>query len=215
MASMSALSELSAQQQTFVLEWLTDFNGTRSYAAAYANVSVKAAESGAARLLVKAKVQAAVQEQMAIRAQAAQITAERVLKELAAVGFSNIADLMSFTKDGPRLKPQNEIPEAAQRAVSGIKVRHEYGDDEDTPPADVIEFKFWPKIEALKSLVQCLGMVPEKDGGLAQAQNVTINYLLLESRDELERFDADSTGPHVNGTNGTPNGKPPILPPPT
>ena len=75
----------------------------------------------------------------------------------APVGAWLSASFLDFTGDVPRLKPANMIPESARRAISGMKVkRYMEGRGEDAREVEVIEFKLWPKVEAMRRKVRML-----------------------------------------------------------
>lgn len=79
---------LTRRQQCFVDEYLIDLNATR--AAMRAGYSEKTAEQLGYQLLQKASVAHAIQESMDKRSQRTKITADKVLSELAKIGFSDI-----------------------------------------------------------------------------------------------------------------------------
>lgn len=77
---------LSAKQRRFIAEYLTDGNGTQ--AAIRANYAKRSAGSQAFDLLKKPEIQAAIQERLAKY----EVTAERVIAELARLAFANLLD---------------------------------------------------------------------------------------------------------------------------
>lgn len=79
-------NDLNYRQKRFVSEYSISLNGTQ--AAIKAGYSKRAANPMAARLLAKDSIKRAVEKTQARRLTRADITAERVLTELAAVGFS-------------------------------------------------------------------------------------------------------------------------------
>jgi phage terminase small subunit len=74
----------------FVAEFIVDRNGTQ--AAIRAGYSPKTAEQQASRLLRKVQVKAEIDRRLGKLQQKLEITAERVLEELAKMGFSNMLD---------------------------------------------------------------------------------------------------------------------------
>lgn len=152
-------SKLTPRQERFVSEYMIDLNA--SAAARRAGYSVKNSDNISAKLLVDPKVSAAIKAAQYAIAQRNAVTAQRVIEELAAVGFSDLGQLIEFGKDGFRFKPASSIPEAARRAVSSIKVRREFG-TEESPPAETVEFKLWDKVSALVNLGKHLGILTEK-----------------------------------------------------
>lgn len=88
--------ELSAKRRRFVEEYLVDLNGTQ--AAIRAGYSAIAAKVTASRLLTDANVTDAISKLRAKLSEKLEITAERVLSELARIGFANLADF--YCRDG-------------------------------------------------------------------------------------------------------------------
>ena len=81
-------SELTAKQRSFVREYLIDLNATQ--AAIRAGYSEDTAGAIGFENLNKPKIQSAIQAAMDLRAKRTEITADRVLAELAKIGFSDI-----------------------------------------------------------------------------------------------------------------------------
>jgi phage terminase small subunit len=82
------MAGLTAKQQTFVREYLVDLNATQ--AAIRAGYSTKTAAEIGAENLRKPQIAEAVQKAIDARAERTQISADRVLAELAKIGFSDI-----------------------------------------------------------------------------------------------------------------------------
>ena len=81
-------NELTSKQRAFVREYLIDLNATQ--AAIRAGYSAKTAYSQGERLLRNVEVEGAISAAMKLRAERTDITADRVLKELAKIGFADI-----------------------------------------------------------------------------------------------------------------------------
>lgn len=79
---------LTDKQQRFVEEYLVDLNATQ--AAIRAGYAASGASVEGTRLLANAKIASCVAEAQAKRAARTAITADKVLKELAKIGFSDI-----------------------------------------------------------------------------------------------------------------------------
>lgn len=155
--------KLSAQQQAFIDHLLADpaMNATAAYKRAYPRCrSDAAARANAARLLTNANVQEALQAAQAQRAQRCEVSVDRVLRELAAVAFSDLGQLIDFGADGFRFRAADQVPEAARRALSSIKVRRDLGSD-TRPPSECVELKLWDKVSALEKLGKHLGLFQE------------------------------------------------------
>src|SRR5438105_15495692 len=84
---------------TFIREYIQDFNATRAYIAA--GYSEKGASAGASRLLANVKIREAVGDVIRERCAELMISKERVLRETALLGFSNIQDDILIVKGKP------------------------------------------------------------------------------------------------------------------
>lgn len=90
---------LTPKQTLFVAEYLA--NGMNAKQAAIASgYSEKSAEVEGSRLLRNAKVAAELKRKQKPRLDRLEITAERVLRELALLGFSNMMDYMRINAEG-------------------------------------------------------------------------------------------------------------------
>lgn len=81
-------TELTAKQRAFVQEYLIDLNATQ--AAIRAGYSEDTARAIGCENLTKPNIQASIEAAMKARSDRTQITADRVLTELAKLGFSDI-----------------------------------------------------------------------------------------------------------------------------
>lgn len=153
-----ATRPLTPKQERFVQEYLVDLNATQ--AAERAGYSARTARQTGAENLTKPDIAAAVQSAMRERSARTQITADEVLAEIAALAFSDLGQILDFTGDDPRLRPAEDIPEAARRAVASIKVRRvvEAGAGEGKREVEVTEFKLWDKLAALEKAARHLGL---------------------------------------------------------
>lgn len=123
------MSNLTPKQARFVEEYLVDLNATQ--AATRAGYSPKTAYSAGQRLLKDVEVAAALATAMDARAQRTSITADRVVEELAKIGFS---DIRKAVKWGSRLveRPEEELPEGESlepQPHGGSLKRRKAGDD--------------------------------------------------------------------------------------
>lgn len=144
---------LSDKQEKFVLEYIKDLNATAAYKRAGYKCVGRAAENAASRMLGNVGVQAAIQKRLAEQKQDAKIDALRVLREYISVGLADIGDIMDFSGPEPKLKPANEIPEHARRAISSMKVKRYWeGSGEWAKEVEVVEFRLWPKLDALREV---------------------------------------------------------------
>lgn len=145
------MSDLTPKQALFVKEYLVDLNGKQ--AAIRTGYSEASAEVQASRLLSNAKVASAVQAGMDKRAQKVEITAERVLAELALLAFQNPLDYVKV-KDGRPYIDLSMLTREQAAAISEINVE-ELGGASDRPgylPIVKTKLKFHDKRGALVDL---------------------------------------------------------------
>jgi phage terminase small subunit len=90
--------ELSARERIFVREYLVDLNATQ--AAIRAGYSRRSASRNTHKVFYRPRVKAAIAAALAERAAKLEITAERVLRELALLGFANLRDYVTPEADG-------------------------------------------------------------------------------------------------------------------
>lgn len=109
--------KLTAKQQAFVNEYIVDLNATQ--AAIRAGYSEDTAGAIGSENLQKPDVAEAIQVALDLRAERTRITADRVLVEVAKLGFSNIKDI--FTEGG-QLKNLSAIPDDLAAAIQSVEV---------------------------------------------------------------------------------------------
>jgi phage terminase small subunit len=101
--------ELTPKQQKFVEEYLLDLNATQACQRAGYKVSTQNADKLGSQLIGNARVKAAIQKKMDARSKRTEITSDRVLQELAKIGFGNIKNL--YDSAGNLLHVQDMPPE--------------------------------------------------------------------------------------------------------
>lgn len=144
-------AKLPPRQRKFVQEYLIDLNATQ--AAIRAGYSPKAANNVGPRLLVNARVQAAIQQAMSRREKRTEITADRVLNELAKIAFSDLKDFVEFGPGGIKIKPSDQVDGTVLSEVSEMVAKG----------SAVTSVKLHSKMKALELLSKHLGLAaPEK-----------------------------------------------------
>lgn len=137
---------LNARQAAFAAAYAT--NGSDGKAAAIAaGYSAKGAEQQASRLLTDAKVRAEVQRILGEGAKRAEITAERIMEELAIGGFADITDFVEWDAKGVRLKASKQLDEAKRRAIVEV-----------SETVNGVKIKLMNKLGALEKMGQQIGM---------------------------------------------------------
>ena len=152
----------NARHEAFALAVASGVAASTAYGSA--GYSVGAAETSGPRLARNAQVAARIaflrhERESAARA-AATVDAGRVQAELEAVAFSDIGDVFDISDGGAlRVRPLPRWSPATQRAIASVKVRRVLeGRGEDARPVEVIEFRLWPKIEAIRTLREHMGL---------------------------------------------------------
>jgi phage terminase small subunit len=115
---------VTPKQQLFVREYLVDLNATQ--AAIRAGYSERTAGQMGFDLLKNPQVAAAIQSGMDKRAAKVEITAERVLQEIARLAFFDPSKL--YDEHG-RPKPVHELDEDTRRAIAGVEIDEVGGGD--------------------------------------------------------------------------------------
>jgi len=147
---------LTPKQKIFADEYLVDLNATRAYKAAYPKVKKdEVARANGSRLLTKANVASYVEKRMKDREQRTEITQDRVLQELAKIGFADVTDFVTIEGHGSgamvKVKPTGDMPQDKLGAIAGIK-----------EGANGIEIKLNDKGKALELIGRHLGMWNDK-----------------------------------------------------
>lgn len=111
-------------------------------------------------LLRDADVAAAIRQAQGERARRVNLTADRVLRELAYVALSNV-DNFELNHEG-KIVPKDDISPAVMRSVKSIKYRTEFirerGSETETT-VQTAELTLWNKNEAIKMAMSHLGML--------------------------------------------------------
>lgn len=145
------MARLTDKQKRFVEEYLVDLNATQ--AAIRAGYSEKTAGQIGEQNLKKLEIQAALSKAMEARSARTEITQDMVLRELAAIGFSDTTDFVRITQGGSvKLTPTEKLTEEQRRAIASIK-EGKYG----------VELRLHDKLGALHLLGQHLGMFTGKE----------------------------------------------------
>ena len=169
------MKSLTNKQKAFVEEYLVDLNATQ--AAIRAGYSAKTADRIGPELLGKTWVAEAIQEAMAARSERTEITSDMVLRELAKLGFANMADYMKCTSDGDPYLDFSQLTRDQAAALVEVTVEDFVdGRGEDARSVRKVKFKLADKRAALVDIGKHLNMFVErkeitgKDGGPIQTK---------------------------------------------
>lgn len=152
---------MTPKQTAFVAEYLIDLNA--SAAARRAGYSPKTADRTGYENLRKPEIAAAIQEAMQERAKRTEVTADRVLSELALLAFSNMADYIRITSEGDPYIDLSDLTREQAAALTEATI-HDYKDGRGPDARDVrqVRIKLGDKKSALELLGKHLGLFTDK-----------------------------------------------------
>tara|TARA_R110000868_G_scaffold369943_1_gene633424 strand:- start:180 stop:731 length:552 start_codon:yes stop_codon:yes gene_type:complete len=168
---------LTAKQERFVAEYLIDLNATQ--AAKRAGYSEKTARSQGTRMLTNVAIQAAIAASQDKRAGRTEITQDRVLAELAKIGFSDIRKAVRWggipevAEDGSHTYPVEMIPSEDMDDETAAAIT------EVSLTAQGVRIKMADKLAALEKIGKHLGMFA--GAGSDDAETPSINITLTSA----------------------------------
>lgn len=144
--------KLTEKQKRFCQEYLIDLNATQ--AAIRAGYSKKTAKEQGAQNLSKLNIQKQIQKAIKERENRTEVTQDKVLKELAHLGFSNIKDFIESSHEGYIVfKDMDKISFEEAKAIESVKADYKN---------NKVEFKLHSKTKTLELLMKHLGMGSER-----------------------------------------------------
>lgn len=143
---------LTPKQATFVQEYLIDLNATQ--AAIRAGYSEDTAYSIGHENLSKPEILDAIQAAMDLRAERTGITVDRVLVELARMGF---ADVRQIFTEGGQLRDIASLPAEVAASVQSVEVVTRPGAEVDANGNRTIEYVHKIKLADKKGPLELLG----------------------------------------------------------
>lgn len=151
---------MTKKQERFVEEYLIDLNATQ--AAIRAGYSPKTANEQASRMLANVSIQAEISRAMAERSKRTGINQDRILQELARIGFAKLTDIVD--PDTGRIRYDATDDDLA--CIQSIKVKPgEFGTER--------EVKLYDKKSVLIELGKHQGMF-RGNAGTGQDEGVVI-----------------------------------------
>lgn len=156
-------TDLPPKQQRFVDEYLIDLNATQ--AAIRAGYSAKTAQEQSSALLSKPMVAEAVARAKAERSARTGLHADRVLEELAAIGFARMSDVAEWGDDQMRLKPSSELSGHSASAIAQVTETEKFVKALDRGEqlwSRERSVKLHDKVATLKLLGQHVGLFTDK-----------------------------------------------------
>ncbi len=147
------IRSLSDKEKMFGKEYLVDLNGTQ--AAIRAGYSKKTAREQASRLLTKVNIQEYTKTLMEKRSERIEITADKVLQEVAKLAFSNMGDYVKFNEDGTVSIDLSKVSREQAAAIQEITVEQFMDRSKDKEGERVRRVKF--KLADKKPTLELLG----------------------------------------------------------
>lgn len=156
---MSKDSDLTDKQRLFCQEYMVDLNATQ--AAIRAGYSEKTAKEIGYENLTKPHIIELISELQNKRSNKVEVTAEKVLKELAKIAFS---DIRQFYNEDGSLKCPHELNDEAASLLSSMESEELFGviDGSKCEVGKTKKIKMWDKMKALELIGKHIGFY-EKD----------------------------------------------------
>lgn len=153
-----AKDDLTPKQARFVEEYLVDLNA--SAAARRAGYSENTAYDIGHENLRKPKIKSRIDAALAERSKRTQVSADRVIEELARIGFADVNEVAWWSEEGVRFTPSADLTPEQTAAIERVKSKRKtYTQDDGTVVETVdLEVKMHSKLDALKKLGEHLGL---------------------------------------------------------
>lgn len=174
--------KLTPKQAAFVQEYLVDLNATQ--AAKRAGYSERTASRTGSENLSKPVIAAAIAKAQTERANRTQVTADRVVEELAKIGFSNLLDYFSLTSDGEPYVDLSTVTREQAAVLAELQVDDFLeGRGDDAREVRRVKVKLHDKLKALEQLAKHLGIADKVDitSGGEKLKGSIVNVYLPEN----------------------------------
>jgi phage terminase small subunit len=180
------------QREAFALAIARGGEVAKTYAEVYPGHGIKnpdALRAKASRFHAVPAVKNRIAEIKAQFATKTSITAQRVLEEMAKIGFANLGDFLTIGPDGKSTVDLSKIPREQMAAVSELQI------DTDADGKQRVKVKLHDKRAALLDIGKHLGMFKDKlevsgpnGGPIATVNTVEVSLLAKEERQMLKEM---------------------------
>lgn len=178
------MAKLSEKQKRFCEEYVIDLNATQ--AAIRAGYSQKTARQIATQNLSKLYIQDYIQELRLKQQERTEITADMVVRELAAIGFACLEDVVEVNNNYTAILPEENRPARAKKSLKKVKFKRYFqGNGEDAEEVEVVEIEMHDKLSALDKLGRHLGIY-EKDNSQSKLSAGVMLVPMLGGVDDWE-----------------------------
>ena len=190
----------NAKHERLCQEYIIDLNQTE--AAKRAKYSARTAAQQASRLFSNVKIQQRIIELKAQRAERTRVTQDRVVKELAMLGFSDLKNYITIDPltGAIQAKGFEAMPPGESRALKAIKEDRAIKEDADGKGVtvyDKVSFTMHDKIRALEILARHLGMLVERHELMGDSGGpIKIEYVLVKAK--KHKGGGDGKGEHAD-----------------
>jgi hypothetical protein len=169
---------LTLKQQAAVDHYRIHGDKAAAYRAAYdcGGMNMRTIQRNAIALFDKPHVATCLQHAREVIAAKLDISENRILAEMAAIGFSNAANL--FNEHGvPKNIADMDIPtqRAIKKVVTKRYIERTGAGDDDYEEVEVQTIEFHPKLPALQKIAEIKGMCAPKDTDKYRPVNVNVN----------------------------------------
>lgn len=150
---------MNEKQRRFVEEYVIDLNATQ--AAIRAGYKEKTAYSQGQRLLKNVEIEKAIKEKMEERSKRTEVTADRIVQELAKIAFADLKDFVSWDEDGVMIIDSEHVDGTVLAEISettNIQTFPNGGESEKIQK----KVKPYDKMKALELLGKHLSMWTDK-----------------------------------------------------
>lgn len=184
------MSKLTPKQKRFVDEYLIDLNATQAYIRAGYKASTEAiAGVEGHKLLKNPKIEKAISEAMEKRSKRTNITADRVLNQLAKFAFADIRDLMTWEEETGRitLLPPDQIDGSIITELTQTITEVPYG-EELVADKVTTKVKRGDPLKALELIGKHLGMFDPKNAHIDDLSKAQVEKMKAETELTKERI---------------------------
>jgi phage terminase small subunit len=181
---------LTPKQATFIQNYLITLNATE--AAKLSGYSPKTAKAIGSTLLTNVNVAAALKRERARLADRYEVKIDRVLRELARIAFSDMADFMASGPDGSPVLDFSKLTPDQSAVLQEVTVEEFRDGRSDRRQVRRTKFRKESKIAALELLGKYLGMFSENVNHKHEHQHTVLGTILQE-------IDAEARAARTNG----------------
>lgn len=161
-------ASLTPKQEAFCQAYIETGNASEAYRRAYdaSKFSENALYVQACKTLKHPKVSLRIAELQQLIADRHDITVDKIIRELALIGFSNMLDYMQTQDDGTAYVDLSKLTREQAAAIGEVTVEsYMEGHGEEARPVKKVKFKLSDKRSALVDLGKHLGMFPTQVTG--------------------------------------------------